>query len=345
MKYWNAEEALEYEHVQPVTWAVATTLSRSFKTHNLQPAPKMLYSEASECELMIELAPGVRLPVDLDYAEAPQIDNIDEGSQRVTSVAQTALDGVLNCMPRTEAIGDMLHDARVRVRRLLGGWHADRLPVRLLDIRLAPYNCWRGSDTPALVILLEVTDHCPTPRVVAVKVDDVDTLETLLVADFPDYAQAHAERGRLLSLGADGAIDQLALNALAIHGGLEQHLDRLLVDDCIVLPDDTCIVTVNGHVHGARVELNSPIQWSCGQMNVRSEPMTEERLKAAIGLPVSALYPHPLLSPDMIVIDAKCMVKDGIQLLSVKYSQTKKLFCFASGRVWDFPDEPAGNIW
>lgn len=72
--------------------------------------------------------------------------------------------------------------------------------------------------------------------------------------------------------------------------------------------------------------------------------MPESVLVAAIGKPVSQLFEHPYLTPDMIVEDASCSQEDGESTLWVRFRQRTHLFCSVSGRQWLIEDSKMSEL-
>jgi hypothetical protein len=351
LKYWNASEAVENDDVAEDTLFIALSLAEWFGSGHHEPTPRIVSIGASDDdgdewnhELMIELEPGVLLPIEHGCMEDLQNGELGHDYNDPTNVIEHVVGAVIHCQSRIGEVRKVLHDARLRARKLLGRWNADGLPVRLIDVRLAPDDHWRGSDAPATTVLVEGFDHHLSPKMVEIEVLHPDALEKELERHRRDFERSYAERTRFMSLGASGSIDQLALNALTIHGGLQNHLDLLTKEWRFWLADETAIVTEEGHVHAGSGNPDLQVQWLCDRMNIRSTFMPAERLNAAVGHPVSDLYRHPLLSAEMVVVEAECIFEDGLPILSIKYTQNPKLFCSGSGRVWDFPEEDAGRV-
>jgi len=345
LKYWTASDVTEQDDVPLHTAIIAAELMEWLEHGECPPDTRLLSIGTSDddndewaYELLIELAPGVLLPVEHCCLEYMRDGDYDDDHNEPRNVLATAIEGITFCEPRIEAISDFLHDIRVRARKIFAGWNAEGLPTRLIDVRLAPYDHWRGSDVPAIVVLIEGFGSRLEPATEEVPVDPSEDLEKRLETCRPHLEWENAERMRLMSLGATGTIDKLALNAVNMHGGgLHNYLERFSTEGSLWLPDGTGIVISNGRVQVIS-EFGARVQWSGDRMTVRWTSLPKAVLKAAVGRPVGDLVHHDLLTPDMIVIEARNLIEDGLPVLSIRYTQTKWVFCATSGRVWEQPD-------
>lgn len=141
--------------------------------------------------------------------------------------------------------------------------------------------------------------------------------------------------------GASGTIDQLAINAMTSFGDPAGYVRLLRREPRFWLPDDTCIMSIRGHVGAGSGDPDAHVQFSRDSMSVRRTFVPENVLKAAVGRPVSELYEHEHLSPDMLVRDATCEYEEGEFTLVVSFSQNTHLFCFETGRIWGAAQDAA----
>ena len=80
-------------------------------------------------EVVVELAPGVTLPVECGLVESV----LEHGDEPCTAedIVEWTMEGVQACMPRIDILSDALHDARRRARNLIGSWARDGIQSRL----------------------------------------------------------------------------------------------------------------------------------------------------------------------------------------------------------------------
>lgn len=285
-------------------------------------------------EIEIELAPGLKLPVECGLLECEP----DDGRVGADEVASDVAEGVAACLPQMDRLGDILHDARLRARRTVGAWHRSGLQVRLIDVRLAPYDHWRGQDEPSLQVVLEGMDDRLEPRAETVSVERPEQLEHELEQVRANLAADLAAKAELMKMGASGTIDRLALNALASAGDVSDGLRRLAREWRFWLEDDTAIVTMGGHVRAGNGDPDARVQWTGNCMSVAGLVLTSAELSDAVGKPASSLFPHPFFSPDMTVIEARTAFDQGMPRLQIEFVNRKLAFCSVSGRAWEIED-------
>lgn len=297
--------------------------------------------DSHQYEVVVELAPGVVLP-----AECGLMESINEGWDEpvdASDVVAWTMEGVKACMPMVDRLSDQLHDVRMRARQMIDGWLATHVRSRLVEVRLAPYDSWRGLTDPAMTLLVEGCDELLRTSVEDIHLENAADLDRGL-ANFGGGLSIRLEaRARLAQLGADGEIDQLALNAIAHFGDVAETLRRFGSEWRFWLPDSTALVTHHGRVTAGSGELNPAVDFARGRVTFTGIQLPETALIAATGRPVTDIAEHPFLSDDMTLIEATSWVDDDdTPMITFKLDMPQWLFCTATGRTW-LRDAPAGS--
>lgn len=311
-------------------------LRSALESCGISPSPRLSLLNISddpdqdewECELEVLISPGIILPTRCGLFEL--------GDEPLTNdqIVETVLEGILAIRSELTAIGALLHEARVGVRKVLVQMDGDGDHVRLIDVKLAPYDDWRGSSTPAVGVVLEGLCDNLEPTAHTIPVASLSNLQAELQHYLTDFWILAAKRRQMMEHGASGIIDQLAVNALYSSGRIDVGVRRLRRETRFWLADETCIAIREGHARAATGDPHADVQWMESEVSVRRTFMAESVLVAAIGKPLSQLFEHPYLTPDMIVEDASCSQEDGESTLWVRFRQRTHLFCSASGRQW-----------
>lgn len=341
MKHWTLEEIAAGTELPSDVLDIVSTVLENFGRHGAY-APRLVHvgqhdddEDYHRLEALVELAPGMLLPVEHGLVESLLEGWEQEGGEDQADFLHLIVEGVEACMPMLPKLADILHDARVAARRVVAAWNADGIPTRLIDVRLAPYDHWCGSTEPKLLVLIENLNNLMEPEPLEVHVDTPAKLEGEMVAWREDVAAAYARRTDLAAKGATGTIDQVAINALAHFGELGHGIRRLATEWRYWLPDDTAIIMINGHAHAGIGGLDGHVQWNGAYVSVGSTFIPADQLRQAIGRPLSELLEHDFLSDDIIVLEATCSITDGQPALTIKVDMPQRLFCSVSGRVWD----------
>lgn len=284
------------------------------------------------CDMDLEVAPGVILRVEGIYQDG------DHGLPSRKSVVADAMEGLDVVRQDLDRYAQILHDARLAARKVLARWHDAGSPARLIDVRLDTCNAWRGSSAPHLQVIIEGLDECLRPASEKINIRHPSMLVPILDVEQSAFRNILRKRRDMMAEGADGMVDQLAINAMARHGDVAAHL-RLLGKHAIYwLADATCIAARNGRVTAGTGDPRGDVQWMENSVSVRRTFIPETTLMAAVGHPVQSLMEHPFLSPDMIIEHASCDDDEGEPVLSITFSQRTHWFCMSSGRFWDRDD-------
>ena len=284
-------------------------------------------------EIDIELAPGVILPT-----PHGTLDGLSEGwedkAEDVDGMTRDVIEGLQACQPLLRSISDTLHGLRMRARTVVAGWQREGLPADLVDVRLAPYDHWRGDTVPNTVLQFAGLGERLERHVVEVTIETPAELEDELGKFLPELRERHQARTAMSERGATGSIDQLALNAIARFGDVASVLTRFSSEWRFWLPDDTAIIMRDGHVTAGSGGGADRIEWSRSGVTIAPLFVPQKQLDAAIGQPVSMLLEHDFLTPDIIVRQARSITDNGQLIVSIDFTQPRRLFCAITGRVW-----------
>lgn len=321
-------------------------LRSAFESCGISPSPKLTQLDISddpdqdewECELQVLISPGIILPTRCGLREL--------GGEPLTNdqIVETVLEGILAIRSDLTTIGNLLHEARVGVRKVLAQMDGDGDHVRLIDVKLAPHDDWRASSTPVVEVVLEGLCDNLEPTAHTIPVASLSNLQAELQPYLTDFRILATKRRQMMEHGASGIIDQLAVNAFYSSGRIDVGVRRLRKETRFWLADETCIAIQKGHARAATGDPHADVQWMESEVSVRRTFMPESVLVAAIGKPVSQLFEHPYLTPDMIVEDASCSQEDGESTLWVRFRQRTHLFCSVSGRHWLIEDSKMSEL-
>lgn len=290
-------------------------------------------NDGYDFEVEIQLAPGAILAVryqsvDEEGRDPEALEN--EGG----SVAWLAVDRTREC--ETFGFGnlaDLLHDARMKARQEIAGWWADGVHARFGDVRLIGNEYWGPRDMLKTEARIQCLDDRLRLTVTTVESDHPDELAAEFASWRPTFRERHASLTELAAQGADGMVDQLVLNALAFNGDDGTTLGRFRTgqpyrwfNDLTIFAQDNCV-----RCHGT----DGAFRWNRNSVTIFGRSAPETVLIALIGQPVTRLVEHPVLSEDMIITEAHSKFEFNVHSIHAEFDQPRRLFCSASGRVWD----------
>ncbi|TCP96330.1 hypothetical protein C8J46_10925 [Sphingomonas sp. PP-F2F-A104-K0414] len=349
MKYWTVNDLAANVDVPYDVIRVHANILRL--TENLETDSKQCLIKigkyVDDCEdddpsvfrVILELAPGVVLPVEYGMADCLGEDWQRDEAQGVIDEVESALD---ECVPQLERLANMLHTARLRARKCVSSWMTSGLHGDFVDVRLATYDHWRGDAEPAIVVLIESIDTGTLRRTIEeIPIETIEVLEERLSHYRRDLERLQRSRADLMLLGASGTVNQLALNAMAYCTDEASALRRFATEDGFRLPDETHILMRYGEVRAASSPTNQLVEFSEDRFTIFSLYVPAARLKEAVGKPVTELVNHAFLTDDMIVTAATSHYDDGLPFVSVRLDVPVWLFCSVTGRKWK-PDLQEG---
>lgn len=353
MKFFTKSQLLHAEEVPFEASLIGANVMRILASCAHPGSPDLLHvgihdgeDDCSLYEVLLKLAPGLEIATKYGLPEDLEPDMTDEELDAVEVEAQ---DNVVNwveetiqaCIPRLDRLADIVHEARLEARRLLAEWNRRGEQVRLVDVRLAPFDHWRGEDEPALVILLEAVGARLTPEIIEVQLETPDKMDAELL-DLRMAIAARCLRGaEMMAKGANGTISRLALNAIDSYGDRYATIRRFAAEWRFWLPDDTALMVENGNVDAYSGCANDPIEWHPNRIRVDANLVDEKRLKSAIGRPVTELLDHEFLSGDMIVTGVSSERDEERTRMNIWLDMPRLLFCSISGRTWSDESTPA----
>lgn len=296
--------------------------------------------------VLVELAPGIKLPTEYGMPDQLQA-GYEKVEEDVDVVFALVMEGVDACLPILPTIASALHEQRVQVREIISGWARDGIHARLAEVRLAPYDHWRGEKQPATTVMLEGLGEQLRTEIFEVPVPSPVQLEAAFEECRLDIEAYQAMWLEVSALGATGRIDRLALNAIAHHGDTAETLRRFGSEWRFWLPDSTALIFRHGRVSAGTGDPDYAIDWGRNMITIWGRSVPETVLTAAIGKPVTAIVDHPFLTDDITVLEATSSVEDGRSFVSVSIAVPQFLFCSDSGKVWEeapAADDDASNV-
>lgn len=287
-------------------------------------------------EATLELAPGVEVVIRDGSGDNRDPDAIDPGA--VTAAQDSLLAGVeralFMAMPQIGSLGEAVHDARLMGRRILASMAGGSAKASLNAVRLTSPDHWSTNNGPEFIFHLDTIGTNLTAEVREVRVPSIDELHETLSKESADLERRHVRRRDLMALGATGTIDQIALNAIDHFGGREETIRRFGSEWRFWLRDGTALMIDDGCISSANGLPDQPVDWAGDWLSVENEQLKMDPYRA-IGRPVTEVVDHPFLSSDIIVTAANPAVRDHKGGAILTLHLPRKLFCFASGRVWD----------
>jgi hypothetical protein len=340
MKYWNRKKIVRGSAPKSIT-RIGLALIAAIEAGDAD-WPKLLRmgrhdrdDDLHRYEVEVELAPGLVLPMEYGLTEELDTDP-DETSYDEAGVLDWTLEGVEACIPNLEYLADEVHEARKSARATVVEWQKQGLPVRFVDVHLAPYDHWRGSFEPLTRVLLETLDRNLQPAVEKLDSQAEPDAVSMFADAHHDLRQRTEQRDALMRQGATGFINQLALNAISQVGDVAVTLRRFRSEWRFRLADDTRIRIEDGMVDAANYVEENRFSWDRDGFSVSAAVELKCDVVTAIGRPVTEFIEHRFLSRDMSVLKAEWSLDHtGERRLHVDLAMPLRLFCSTTGRVWD----------
>lgn len=337
MRYWTQRNFEDGSHLPTAVASIVNDLMDAFTLRGgslrlIAVGQYDDFEDFSRYEAVVELAPGVRLPVEFGSTEDDDLS--DYAQTDADNVVIHVLNAVDACLPETGRFSDLLHQARVRARKILSSWSADGLHTGLVDVQLAPFDHWQPGN-PGIVVKFEGLGATLNSCVDEITIDPDGDLDEALETARQTLRTQYDRRTELAMLGATGTIDRLALNAIRHFGNVDATLLRLATESRFWLPDDTAILNCNGHVVAGSGRANPPVIWNGDTMQVMSAYVPLRTLKNAVGRPVMEFVEHDFLTPDILVANASCSIRVGKPSLEIGLVMPRLAFCAVSGRIWE----------
>lgn len=341
MRYWTADDIADGAKLPVGLAGIIARVLGAIDTHGT-PETRLVRvgrtddeeEDYNRLEVDIELAPGIVLPTPYGRLEGIAEGWEDENDD-AEGLTRDVIEGIKAAVPLIEPIADMLHDLRRRSRIVIASWQRAGLPAELIDVRLAPVDHWRGQAVPNVVVLFRGLNDRLQQDVVEVPVETHDELEKALSDHRYEFETRNDARTALSEHGATGRIDQLAINAITHSTDLAAILRMFSSEWRLWLNDGTAIMMRDGHLTANAGGDDENFEWSGDQVILTSMFISQAQLDAAVGQPVSALIDHPLLTPDIIVTEARSTIDHGQPIVQITFDQPRRLFCAITGRVWD----------
>ncbi|MDH7972992.1 hypothetical protein QH494_12465 [Sphingomonas sp. AR_OL41] len=290
-------------------------------------------ADLHDFEVEIAFAPGAILAIRYQSVDEEGRDP-DSLENEAGAVAWLAIDQIREC--DTLGFGrlaDLLHDARMQARKEVAGWWPDGITARFGDVRLVSDEYWGPRDMLKTEARIQCIDERLRHTITTVESDHPDELAAELASWRPTLKERYASLAELAAQGADGMVDQLVLNALAFYGDDGTTLGRFRTGQPYRWFNDLTIFAQDNRLrcHGK----DGDLQWNRNSVTVFGRSAPDTVLITLIGQPVTRLVEHPVLSDDMIVTEAHSKFAFDVHSIYAEFEQPQRLFCSASGRVWD----------
>lgn len=289
--------------------------------------------DSHDFEVEVELAPGATLAVRYQSVDEEGRDP-DALENESGAVACLVVHGVKDYASfGFDALADVMHDMRVRTRKVLAGWWAEGIYETLGDIRIVYTEYWMPRDGVTFEVRLRHLNDRLRPAIGTLEFNDPDLLESELASSRSDLR--FVRQAELARQGADGLVDQLVLNAAAYYGDGAEILRGVVSGRPKWLSQDLTIFISDGHIqcHG-RDPANPNFRWNRNSIEIFGRSAPDTVLTALKGRPITALIEHPVLSSDMIISHAHSKFEFGDHSIRAEFEQPRLLFCSASGHAW-----------
>lgn len=344
MRFWTEETALAGADTPTVLREAVHALIAALSAVATGDYPRLVSigahaddDDVHQYEVVVELAPGVVLPAECGLMES--VRECGEQLYGVDDIVEWTMGGVEACLPMLDGLSERLDEVRRRARRMIGGWSRDGIQSRLVEARLAPYDAWRGSASPAFTLLVDGLDERLLPVTDDIHVEQAGSLEGALSEFRNGLALRLATRAELAIHGASGTIDQLALNAIAHFGDVAATLRRFDREWRFWLPDSTCLLMRDSDVTAGSGKADPDLHLAARSVTVVGKRLPDTVLVVATGRPITDIVAHPFLSDDMTVIEASSGEEDETPSATFRLAMRRWFFCSATGRTW--PEEEA----
>lgn len=287
-------------------------------------------------EVEVEILPGVMIAtryqsVDEEGRDPDDLEN--EGG----AVAWLAVVTAKEFLEMGPDFADFVHGLRVRIRQAFASWSNEGIDVTFGDLRFVRTEFWHWEKELLFEVRFRGLDMRLRPRVHVLVVRHPEELDAELEHCRPVQGELFAARTAYARQGADGSVDQLTLNAIARYGEVGPALRRTAWLGRLWLAEHLELEMQQGRIVSSRRHAADRLGWNGNLLTISGECVPESLLVALRGRPVTALVEQPLLSGDMVIIDACSGTGRSTRGVSVTIEQPVWLFCSSSGRVW-LPD-------
>ncbi len=228
----------------------------------------------------------------------------------------------------------MLYDARHEALKTLSTWAGGATHAELVKPRLLRDE-WCGREEYLSDLEFRVLDDRLSPSELNVVADHPSLLNAELKTHRKLMDLRFARKAELARQGADGSIDQIAINAIAqrcdIADGIRWVANRTVETRHL----DLYLYVRDGHIGCEGYDAqHSNFQWDGSSLTLWNCTLPEIAISQLAGQPITRLIEHPILSSDMIITEASSAKIGDRQAIQIDFDQPKRLFCKASGRSW-----------
>jgi hypothetical protein len=283
----------------------------------------------------VQLCPGVILNVGYQSVDDEERDpeNLHHGwgvgIEVAESVKKHGAHGV-------DVLADSLHALRTRIRKALATFTHDGVYALLGEIFISCTDYGRLGDTFEIEVPLTGLDSDLRPCNAGLTLQGFNDLDEQLVGWHQTQSARFAKSRALMADGADGTVDQLAVNAIAQFDDVSEVLRGMTASGFFPLCQSVTTFVVEGHLQCHGWDRSNPnFHWNRDKVIIANADIPATILTTVVGRPITAVVDHPLLTDRMIITSAVSKDEWGKRFVELQFDQPKLLFCRASGRVWE----------
>lgn len=232
------------------------------------------------------------------------------------------------------ALSAMLYDARHEALKTLSTWSGGATHAELVKPRLLRDE-WCGRQEYLSDLEFRVLDNKLSPSEINIVADHPSLLNAKLKTHRELMDLRFARKTELARQGADGSIDQIAINAIAQRCDIADGIRWVANRTVEARHPDLYLYVRDGHIGCEGYDAqNSNFHWNGSSLTLWNCTLPEIAISQLAGQPITRLIEHPILSSDMIITEASSIEIGDQQAIQVNFDQPKRLFCKVSGRSW-----------
>lgn len=291
------------------------------------------------CYVTIRLYPGCEVEIAYGYSE-----DVYEFTQTGSFDDYNAHDNTIEWIERFREMGydkleALLHDLRSRIRHRTIDWRRCGLAAYFSSLQFKVNEEDLMSGDMPFVAHIEGLGYSLLPETPCLEVEHPDHLDRGL-DEFERMLKRRAEERDLLDrLGADGYIEQIALNTLQVHGDPVEDIRAICrgysarYRGMLVYREGVNIRAAGCLAPPTYIEFRQDHIW------VENLSLPETMRLNCQGKPIRSLVEMPYLSDTIRILSAEPEQKCEFRGTRIRFKQPKFPYCGDSGRYWDRSDE------
>ncbi|WP_311270954.1 hypothetical protein [Sphingobium sp. WCS2017Hpa-17] len=281
-----------------------------------------------DIEIMVEVAPG------LIMIESPNVARIDLSAADYPELVGEALH-IRACRIAQQADYWLARKAAIlaEIEPVLAAAQQEGLPIRMQHIYLFDARTIGHHADCDFLLVVETLDDRLRPVEREVSIEPGETFCDAIARQVDAVRPCAQKRQALRQHQADGTVDRFTLNVIAKYGDVAQCLRALRDKSELVVGYATYLFWEEGHVWSSRQD-HPAFNWSGRTLTVQNQVLPETVCARAVGASVTKVYPHKLLSDDMLVKEIVNCNHDPFKFLLIDIDAPVLHFDSRSGRVW-----------